>query len=78
MNERFKVVGVAWGPHTKYRYSCVMNFSGGFGPKVKKLLAPSKVMDADSLDSTVQAILDSVPFDDLRAQVRTERGTSHG
>jgi len=69
MSERFRVVGVAWGPHSKYRYACVLNFSGGFGPKVRKLMGPSKVVDAEMLNNNVRAILDSVPFDDLRTQV---------
>lgn len=32
-NSAFKVVGVACGPHKKYRNMCVMNFAGGFKKK---------------------------------------------
>jgi hypothetical protein len=37
MNEKFRVVGMAWGLHTKYKYACVIDFAGGFGPKVGHL-----------------------------------------
>lgn len=35
MNDKFRVVGMAWGPHSKYKYACVIDFAGGFGPKVR-------------------------------------------
>jgi hypothetical protein len=37
MNEKFAVLGASWGPHSKYRFCCVLDFAGGFGPKTNRL-----------------------------------------
>ena len=69
MNEKFKTVGVAWGPHQKYRYACVLDFAGGFGPKIQRLDHPVKILDASAVTAEVQSVLDSIPFDDVKLQV---------
>jgi hypothetical protein len=69
MNEKFKTVGIAWGTHSRYRYACVLDFAGGFGPKVLRLKEAVKIADASTLDANVQAVLDSIPFDDVKLQV---------
>lgn len=33
LNKEFKIVGVAFGPHTKFKNMTVQNFAGGMGPK---------------------------------------------
>ena len=33
LNKDFKIVGVAFGPHTKFKNMTVQNFAGGMGPR---------------------------------------------
>jgi len=71
LNPAFLKCGIATGPHTQFRTCCVMDFAGDVGPKTQKLATTSLVTDATNFnDPKVQAILTSIPFDNMRDQVK--------
>jgi hypothetical protein len=71
VNPQFLKVGIATGPHTKFRTCCVMDFAGATGPKTDKLGSASLVTDATNInDPKVQAILSSIPFDNMKDAVK--------
>ena len=71
MKSEFRVVGIAAGKHAKWDTCCVMDFAGGYGPKMEKLTEPTKVEAKGALTAEVQAVLNSIPWDNMKVGART-------
>ncbi|KAF0715898.1 Aste57867_3120 [Aphanomyces stellatus] len=70
LDAKFKSLGVGFHTHKFQKHVCVLDFAGGFGPLVEKLKAPKTVTANAEITPDVELVLQSIPFDDLKIEVR--------
>ncbi|ETV67475.1 hypothetical protein, variant 5 [Aphanomyces astaci] len=70
MDNKFKSVGVGFHTHKFQKFVCVLDFAGGFGALVDKLTTAKLVHARGEITSDVELVLQSIPFDELKIEVR--------
>ncbi|CAK4084716.1 unnamed protein product [Aphanomyces euteiches] len=70
MDNKFKCIGIGFSPHKFQKHVCVLDFAGGFGPLVEKLKTPKVATAKGEITPDIQLILQSIPFDELKIEVR--------
>ncbi|RQM23338.1 hypothetical protein B5M09_004973 [Aphanomyces astaci] len=75
MDNKFKSVGVGFHTHKFQKFVCVLDFAGGFGAlgtscSVDKLTTAKLVHARGEITSDVELVLQSIPFDELKIEVR--------
>ncbi|OQR97635.1 scp-like extracellular [Achlya hypogyna] len=70
LDAKFTTLGIGTCAHKFQKSVCVLDFSGGFGPLVEKLLQPKTVTVKGELTPDVELILQSIPFEELKIEVR--------
>ncbi|KDO35524.1 hypothetical protein SPRG_00370 [Saprolegnia parasitica CBS 223.65] len=70
LDAKFTTLGVGTSVHKFQKSVCVLDFSGGFGPLVEKLKEPKQVSVKGELTPDVELILQSIPFEELKIEVR--------
>ncbi|OQS00341.1 hypothetical protein THRCLA_06000 [Thraustotheca clavata] len=71
LDNKFTTIGIGVNQHKFQKSVCVLDLSGGFGPLVEKLKEPKKVTIKGELTPEVELILQSIPFDELKVEVRS-------
>jgi hypothetical protein len=73
----FRVAGIGCSKHKTWDFCCVMDLAGGFGPKLEKLTEATKVEAKGEVTAEVQAVLNSIPWDNMKDAVTDALKAGH-
>jgi hypothetical protein len=73
----FRAAGIAVAKHKTWDVCCVMELAGGFGPKLEKLAVATKVEATGEVTPEVQAVLNSIPWDNMKDAVTDALKAGH-